>query len=249
MGRRSILLIVAIAIAALGAGMVFLYVQGVDAKAATAIESVEVLAATQQIEAGETIEAAQDAGKLDMVSVPRKNVVGGALTDTSGLKGEIALAPIFVGEQIVPGQFGSVGSDKSLSIPDRNQAISVLLDDPGRVAGFVTPGSSVSIYATVVDTDRTGAGMTRMLLPKVEVIGIGDTTLLSTTKVDLTGTETTEQIPKTLLTVSLTQEQAEKAVFASRNTVLSFGLLNDKSVVGPGDAVTFGNLFDEGTAP
>lgn len=244
MGRRSILLIVAIAIAALGAGMVFLYVQGVDAKAATAIESVEVLAATQQIEAGETIEAAQDAGKLDMVLVPRKNVVDGALTDTQSLKGEVALAPVFVGEQIVPGQFGGVGSQESITIPDRNQAISVLLDDPGRVAGFVTPGSSVSIYATIADTGQQGQAMTRMLLPKVEVIGIGDTTLLSTTKVDTTGAATTEQIPKTLLTVSLTQEQAEKTVFASRNTTLSFGLLNDKSVVGPGDPVTFANLFN-----
>ncbi len=251
MGRRSILLIVAIIIAAVGAGMVFLYVQGLDAKAQTAAESVEVLAVTKQIEAGETVVAAQLAGKLESVSVPRKNVVPGALTDTTSLKDQIALSTIYVGEQILPGNFGKGGTEQTITIPDGTMAISVQLDDPSRVAGFVTPGSSVAIFVSSKPVEilpdgssRELADYTRLLLPKIEVIGVGDTTLLSTTKTDPTGAQTTEQIPKTLLTLSLTQAQAEKVIFAARTGILTFGLLNDKSVVRPGEPVIAQNLFD-----
>ncbi len=251
MGRRSILLIVAIAIAALGATMVFLYVQGVDAKASEQVESVQVLAATQQIEPGETIEAAQAAGKLTTVDVPRKNIVPGVLTDTTTLKGQIALSTVYVGEQIIPGMFGSLGTQQTITIPDGTMAVSVQLDDPSRVAGFVTPGSSVAIFVSgkpeEIQSDGSSKPLpdfTRVLLPKVEVIGAGDTTLLSTTKTDAaTGAQTTEAIPKTLLTLSLDQSQAEKVIFASRNSTLTFGLLNDKSVVRPGPGVVAQNLF------
>lgn len=251
MGRRSILLIVAVVIAALGATMVFLYVQGVDAKAQQAGESVEVLTATQQIETGETIEEAQDAGKLAAVAVPRKNVVPGALTDTTSLKDQIALSTIYVGEQILPGKFGNLGAKQTITIPERTMAISVQLDDPSRVAGFVTPGSSVAIFVSAEPElilpdgeTRKLPEFTRLLLPKVQVIGVGDTTLLSTTKTDPEGTQTTEQIPKTLLTLSLTQPQAEKVIYGSKNGNLTIGLLNDKSTVRPGPGVELNNLFD-----
>ncbi len=247
MGRRSILLIVAVVIAALGATMVFLYVQNVDADAAEANESVEVLAATKQVEVGETIEDAQAAGKLGMVSVPRKNVVPGALTDTSALDGQIALSTVYVGEQILPGMFGQVGTQQTINIPEGTMAISVQLDDPARVAGFVTPGASVAVF---MSGEKLGKGVdagllpfTRLLLPKVEVIGVGDTTLLSTTKTDAAGLETTEAIPKTILTLSLTQAQAERVVYASRNGSLTFGLLNEKSNVKSGPGVFEQNLF------
>lgn len=250
MGRRSILLIVAVVIAALGATMVFLYVQSVDAKAEKASESVDVLAATAQIEAGESIEDAQEAGKLDSVAVPRKNVVPGALTDTGGLEGMIALATIYVGEQIIPGQFGKTGTSQTITIPDGTMAISVQVDDPSRVAGFVTPGSSVAVFVSaepeVILPDggtRRLPDFTRLLLAKVEVIGVGDTTLLSTTKTDPEGTATTEAIPKTILTLALTQAQAEKAIFSSKNGTLTFALLNDKSVVKPSSGAVLQNLF------
>ncbi len=134
--------------------------------------------------------------------------------------------------------------------------MSVQLDDPSRVAGFVTPGSKVAIFLSADSTLSVSAGgaaaagetgetgFTRLLLPQVDVIGVGDTTLLSTTKTDVTGSQTTEQIPKTILTLSLTQTQAEQVIFAARNGTLTFGLLNDKSVVRPGAGVVAQNLFN-----
>lgn len=251
MGRRTVLLIVAIMIAALGATLVFLYVQGVDNRAVAGQERVEVLTATEVIAAGESVEDAQAAGKLDFASVPSADVLDGALESTETIQGKLALTAIYPKEQILAAKFGAAGAKETITIPDDTMAISVQLDDPARVAGFVTPGSSVAIFVSAEPeeilpdgTTKTLPDFTRLLIPKVDVIGVGDTTLLSTTKTDPEGTQTTEQIPKTLLTLSLTQPQAEKVIFASRNGILTFGLLNDKSTVRPGPGVVLQNLFD-----
>ena len=123
-------------------------------------------------------------------------------------------------------------------------AVSVNLTDPARVAGFVNPGSQVAIFLTGTDADRRDAGFARLLLERVAVLGVGSTTPVSTTTTDETGASTTEQLPRTLLTLSVNQVQAEKILFAQGNGELAFGLLTEASEVAP-DAgpMTFENLF------
>jgi pilus assembly protein CpaB len=125
-------------------------------------------------------------------------------------------------------------------------AVSVQLTDPARVAGFVVPGSKVAVFAsgtgTASDAATTGE-FTRLLLDSVEVIGVGQTTVLSTTTAT-GGAQTTEAIPQTILTLALTLQEAQKVLFASRPPgELAFGLLNDQSAVGRTDGVTANNLF------
>jgi len=245
MGRRTALLIVAALIAALGTGMVFLYVRGADTRAEASQQPVQVLKATAQIEAGETLAAAQAAGKVQLGTVPRKQVLTGAVNSAAGLENEVALSTIYPNEQIIGAKFGSQGDQETLSIPDGNIAISVNLSDTGRVAGFVTPGARVAIFASTAGSGAggTAADGTRLLLPKVQVIAVGATTTVSRTTTDPAGAQTTEQLPKTLFTLSLSQAQAERVLFASTHGDLSFGLLNDSSKVSPGPGVTAANLF------
>ena len=70
------------------------------------------------------------------------------------------------------------------------------------------------------------------------MIGAGTTTVVSTTTTDANGCADTEQLPKTLLTLAVSQPEAEKVLFASTNGELSFGLLNDDSQVAPSQGVT-----------
>ena len=137
MGRRTLLMIAAVVIAALGAGLIFVYVQGINDRAEASQEPRQVLAATQEIAAGESIDDAAAAGKLELVSFADKDVLDGPST-TETITGQIALTTIFPNEQIVPGKFGAPGSSQKITIPDKNMAISVQLDDPARVAEFST---------------------------------------------------------------------------------------------------------------
>lgn len=241
MGRRTVLLIVAALIAALGTTMVFLYVRGADSRAEAGQQPVQVLKAVAQINPGETLADAQAAGKIQLGNVPKAQVLTGAVNSTSGLDGSVALATIYPGEQIVTGKFGAPGDQETLTIPDGDLAMSVNLSDTGRVAGFVSPGAKVAVFVNTTDT--AGKDTTRLLLDSVQVIAVGDTTVVSTTKTDAEGAQTTEQLPKTLITLAVPQDQAQKLLFGAAHGELSFGLLNDKSRVKAGPGVTTANLF------
>src|SRR6478672_6655457 len=179
MGRRTVLLIVAALIAALGTGMVFLYVRGADGRAEAGQQPVQVLKAVAQINPGETMAAAQAAGKIQVGTVPRAQVLAGAVNSASGLENKVALGPIYPNEQIITAKFGDSGEQSALTIPDGQIAISVTVSDTGRVAGFVTPGASVAIF--IASPNPKDQGATRLLLPAVKVIAIGATTVVNTT--------------------------------------------------------------------
>lgn len=242
MGRRTVLLIVAALIAALGTGMVLLYVRGADSRAEASQQPLQVLKAVAKIDPGETLAAAQSAGKIQLGTVPKSQVLPGAVNSTTGMEKKVALSTIYPNEQIISGKFGSSGDQQTLTIPDGNIAISVNLSDTGRVAGFVSPGANVAIFYNT-SSDGTGGDTTRLLLAKVPVIAIGDTTTVSKTVTTAEGAATTEQLPKTLFTLSLDQNDAEKVIYASTHGELTLGLLNPKSKVRPGSGVSSTNLF------
>ena len=241
MGRRTVLLIVAALIAALGAGMVFLYVRSADNRAEANQQPVQVLKAVAQINPGETLASAQAAGKVALGTVPKSLVLAGAVNSTAGISDRVALSTIYPGEQIISGKFGTSGDQQTLQIPDGDIAISVSLGDTGRVAGFVSPGAKVAIFTTVSDS-KNGDGV-RLLLSPVEVIAVGTTTIVPTQTTDATGAQTTEQLPKTLFTLAVDQSQAQKVMYAASHGTLTFGLLNDKSQVKPDPGVSASNLF------
>jgi pilus assembly protein CpaB len=241
MGRRTVLLIVAALIAALGSTMVFLYVRGADNRAKEAQAPVQVLKAIAQINPGETLDAAQAAGKLELGEVPREQVLPGAVNSIETLGAQVALSPVYPNEQIITAKFGSPGDQDTLTLPDGKIAISVTLSDTGRVAGFVVPGDKVAIFMNGdIGSGQTGV---RLLEPEIEVVAVGATTVVSTTTTTGGGAQTTEELPKTLFTLAVDQDQAEKIMLASTTGELSFAYLNDTSEIQTGPGTTSSNLF------
>ena len=246
MGRRTVLLIVAALIAALGTSLVFLYVRGVDARASQQYDAVQVLKAVETIQPGETLQQAQTAGKIEMGTVGRAQVLPGATTSTADLGDKVALTTVYPGEQIITGKFGSPGDQKVLPIPDGKIAISVNLSDTARVAGFVSPGADVAIFLTATPEGDSAnpERFTRVLLPEVPIIAVGTTTVTSTTTTNAAGQQTVEQLPRTLFTLAVDQDEAERIMHAQGNGELSFGLLTEKSKVTAGPGVTSSDLFE-----
>lgn len=244
MGRRRILLVAAVVVAALGTALVFLYVRDADTRAAENFHTVEVLRATAAIQPGETIDSASASGKLALQPVPRAQVLPDSQSTIEALTGQVALTTIYPGEQIISDKFGGEAeADSPLQIPKGQLAISVNLTDPARVAGFVNPGSEVAVFLNGTD-DATAKPFTRMLLDRVTVLGVGSTTPVSTTTTDPAGQQTTEQLPRTLLTLAVDQNDAQRVLYASANGELSFALLTPDSRVKAGPGVTAQNLFE-----
>lgn len=251
MDRRRILLVAAAVVAALGTMLVFLYVRGADNRAEQRFETTEVLVATTQIERGERVADAAAAGKLALQAVPQASVLPGALLTTEGVDQQIALTAIYPGEQIVPQKLGDTAAPESqLPIPDDgDMAMSINLTDPARVAGFVNPGSQVAIFINGTDP-TTGAPYSRVLLTRVTVIAVGSTTPVTTTTTtdgagqgQDGGQQVVESLPRTLITLSVSQTQMQRVLLGQQQGELSFALLTEGSKVTLAPPTTTSNLF------
>jgi pilus assembly protein CpaB len=253
MDRRRILLIIAAVIAALGTLLVFLSVRSADARAEDKIDAVEVLTATQAIAAGESYDDALAAGKIASKGVARSQLLQGVQTSPDALKGTVALQNLLPGEQIVADKFGANAAEVAspLGIPANKMAISINLTDPDRVAGFVNPGSEVAIFVSADSgTGNTAEAAaadqqprTSLLLARVTVLGVGSTTPVTTTTTAEDGTQQTEQLPRTLLTLALSQDEAQKVILASKNYDVTFALLTKDSQVAQGPATKSSDIL------
>ncbi len=234
-------------VAALGAVLVFLYVRGAEDRAEDKFDTVDVLVATQQIEAGEPANDAYASGKIALKAVPQAQVLSGATSDGEAFTDLNALTTIYPGEQLITSKFGGateVETDStSLPIPKGNMAISINLSDTARVAGFVNPGSEVAIFLTGA-VGASAEDSTRLLLDRVTVIAVGSTTQVTTTTTDTEGAQTVEQLPRTLFTLSLDQEQVEKVLFAQGHGELAFALLTPDSKIDNSTGTSAPALFE-----
>ena len=253
MARRSVLLLVAALIALAGTAMIVLYVQGIDARATKDQELVEVLVATDIIETGESVADAQESGKIEKAEVRRADLVEGSLSSTSSISDLVSISAIYPGEQLLAKKFGSLGDTQSLVIPDTKMAISVELTDFERVAGFVNPGNEVAVFATALEPvkllpdneeQRLGS-LTRIVLTRVPVLGVGTTSVTSRTTQTEDGEQVAEEVARTILTIAVTQDEAEKLIQADRTSELNFALLTDESKVSDEPGARLVDVFPE----
>lgn len=238
MGRRTVLLVAAIVVAALGAALVGLYVHNVNQNALARQQPVSVLVAKKLIPAGTTGSAAAAAGALQLTTLPRDALATGGtpLHDISPVAGRVALAPIFPGEQILAEKFGRPGDSNALSIPTQGtMAVSIPMADPNRVDGFVEPGSQVAVFLTA-------NGSTRLLLPRVTVIATGSRTLVPSS-----GQNPANQ-GSDVVTFGVAQADAQKLIHASTVGKLYLALLTKDSTVSNIPATTASNLFGSSAA-
>ncbi len=262
MSRRIGLLAVALVVALLGTFAVFSYVSRVEARTLTGAEPVDVLVASERLTAGTSGSSVSKAQLVELVSMPRKSVPEGALTSLDQVAAQSLVSDVFAGEVLLRAKFADqTARTGDLVIPKDHIAVSVELGDPQRVAGFVVPGAEVAIFATVdkvvgsaaataVQTSEDSATVdveaeadsqyTRLLLPRTSVIAVGPATLRPATET----VEGEEAVAKAVLTVAVTQADAERLVHGAQTGQLYLGLLSTTSKTGPSTGVTTTSLFD-----
>jgi pilus assembly protein CpaB len=247
MGRRSLLLVAAVVLAGLGATLVFWYAHGADQRAAQNQTLRAVLVATSTIPAGTTAASLIGSGSVQLRQIASGSVAPGALSNLAAVGSLTTLEAVFAGEQLLIAQFGATTALTSLPIPDGLMAVSVQLGDPERVAGFVTAGSQVAVFVTIANTDPATSARapdtTEILLTRVSVIGVGNTSVVTQTSTNVTGQQNTEQIPKTILTLAVNQDEATRLIHATQKGSLYFALLTTTSKVALGGGVDSSNLL------
>ena len=239
MGRRTLLLVAALLLAALGTSLVFVYVGNVDNRAREGQAPVEVWIATKEILAGTTVAQANSDGSFAIKVVAQSDVVEGALGDLAPIADKVALSTIYPEEQLLEAKFGAQGEVPTVSIPPGKFAVAFEFADPNRVANFVAPGQQVAVFVTMLSEGSpvpAGQDFTQLLLPTVLVVAVGAETVTEVA-------ETGEEVPTRLLTLALDEGESKRLIHANSKGELYLALRNAESPVNAGEATTGENLF------
>jgi pilus assembly protein CpaB len=159
MGRRTLLLIASILVAALGTALIWLYVQGAESRAEQGQALVKVLVLNGEA----AIDTDATKVPLTFAEVPA-SLAQGAVTDPSTLTGQrlkVAAVPhqILFASMLTSGQAGRF---------PQNGAVAISISDPNRVPADLQQGDIVDVYSL---DQRTG--IAKLEVPSVRVRSIG----------------------------------------------------------------------------
>ncbi|MGC9320364.1 MAG: Flp pilus assembly protein CpaB [Armatimonadota bacterium] len=207
----------AIIIALIAAGLVYVVLQAKTEPPTELAGEVTVLVADEDIDAYETITS-------DMVTtetVDQAAAPAGVLSSPAEAIGRIAGTPIRQGDHITRRMVETRSPEAGLTfaIEPGMRAVTVALDPVSGVGGFVLPGDHVDVLATF---ERDNVGMTRTILQDVEVLAIGEQTTRPRSRVEQQTDEDAEedaQAPATEqvknATLAVDPEQAQSLILAA----------------------------------
>ena len=194
--RRTLILVVAIAIGALASFLVWNYVNNVKDTAFNNAEQVPVYLVKQAVPRGTPGLEAQ--AYITKENIPRKFKPGNAITALEDISGKIAVGDLVPNQVVVSDMFVDASDPSAIStfaeklrrIRNQDQtAITISVDQVHGVAGLVQPGDYVNILikpvvpglddvtsgpsASTAENDGAGSVGARYLYQKVEVLAVG----------------------------------------------------------------------------
>jgi pilus assembly protein CpaB len=250
MRRRILAGLAAVALAAVGCLAVLAYVRNADARALAGRAAAWVLVTTRRVPAGTTGRELREQGYARRVAMPAGTVPADALGSLDPRLDALAVTgDVQPGQLLLRAMFGApTRLSGGLALPPGTLAVSVEMTAAARVAGYVRPGAKVAVFDTYKAPGRAGADQaTRVLLPRVEVIAVGErgTAGAATSAGTPASTSAEQPAPGTtmLITVAVGQDEAERLVHGAQTGTLYLALLDDSAKIEPGQGVDDETLF------
>lgn len=217
----------ALLLALVATGLVFLYVKNVKDDAEKGQNAVSVIISKEDIPAGTQLDDLVSAGSFDSATITEDAVVRGAVTDLAQLEGQTTSSAILSGEQISTArlQGGTQPAGGNLGIPKGYLAVTLPLDSPRIAGGALQRGDHVTVFGTFDNGGQpggTGAGtsaaaVTVTLVPNVEMLKVNAVTDQGVTGASASLSST--------VTLALLPKDAQKVVFAQEKGTIWLGLL------------------------
>jgi pilus assembly protein CpaB len=219
---RSLVVALSFVLATTATLAVFLYVQGVQSSARTGAQEVSVVVSKDDIPAGTQLDDLIAEGGFTKASIPREDLIRGAITSLTQLEGRETSAAILAGEQISTARMRGSSTQVpggALGIPPGFHAFTIPLE-PARVAGgAIQSGDHVSIFATFDSSGGSKAASTVSLVPDAKVLAV-DTQMTQEEE-----EEGQTQVEELLLTLALEPQDGQSLVFALEEGSIWLSLL------------------------
>lgn len=166
MGRRTLLLIMSVLLAATGTALVALYVRQTDQRAARSQATADYVVAARTITRGDTI----GPDDLTVRAMRAADQLPSAVTDPQTVIGRQATSDVLSGVTIDTRILTRPGATAQAPIRSGELGVDVLLQDPNRAVSLLGTGSWVRILAESDDPDQAD-----ILVRQARVISIGAT--------------------------------------------------------------------------
>ncbi|MGP3984253.1 Flp pilus assembly protein CpaB [Streptomyces sp. KR80] len=166
---------------------------------------------------------ALDAGQFEKISMPKRWLSATAVTDLDEVAGKIAVTSLRKGSLLQ--------SDMIVKRPELKpgqQEIAIMIDAATGVAGKITPGSTVNIYATFDGQEQGDPAVSKLIVANANVIDVGRLTALEPSDEDKD--RLSEAVP---ITFALNTLDAQRVAYAE-----SFASHVRLALVAPGSDTT-----------
>src|SRR3954470_24551532 len=238
--RRTIIIVLAVAVAAVAAVANVTYLDNVQNKAYGNAKRVYVYRVKKDIQKGMRGEDAATKAFFEKKEIPQEFLPGNALPDPDQVKGKVALANFSAGQVLVDGMFvdpiKAQTTTRDRILPGQ-VAFTVSVDQVHGVGNLLFPGDQVNIMV------RDDKQQMRLLYQNVDILFIG------TSGAPQAGeTKEVTNPGSGLITFAAPQDAAQRIVLASQGEggiYLALVPRNNKPVASP-PVVTKDNLFATG---
>lgn len=164
------------------------------------------------------------AGQFEKIAMPERWLSDNAVTDLGQVRGKIAVTTLKKGSLL---QSDMIVDQPALR--PGQQEVAIMIDAATGVAGKITPGSTVNVYATF-EGERAGtAAQSKIIVTNAQVIDVGDLTVLEPDE-NSRDREPTDAVP---ITFALSTIDAQRITYAE-----SFAQRVRLALVAPGSDTT-----------
>ena len=239
--RRTVILIVAVVVAAVAAFATYAWLDGVQERANKDAKLVRVFKVAKDIEKGTSGEQAIQAEAVSSDEAPQEFRPATALTDINLIRGRVAVTRLTAGQIVVDGMFVDP-REAQVTAAERidagRVAVTVSVDQVQGVAGLLVPGDKVNIMTA------NPQGGQQLLYQNVEILFIG-----STAAPQAGETQEVVVTASNLITFSVPPAAAQRIIQATKGPGIYLMLVppdNQPVRVPPADP---NNLFSGGLTP
>lgn len=170
MDRKGIvLLMIALVLAVVAGGGVYLYLKGMPVAQANGEETVPVVVARKDMTFGTLLKEEH----LRVVEFPKSAVPAGAYSSVDTVLAQTTKVFVVEGEPILASKLSAIGGGLSVRVEPNMRAMSLKINEVTGVSGFVLPGDRVDILVTVENAAGAGVAVTKTILQDVEVLAAG----------------------------------------------------------------------------
>ena len=138
---------------------------------------------------------------------PVASVPEGALADRAAVEGKVVSARVVKGEPVLAVKLAGSGGGLSALLPPGMRAAAVRVDDVVGVAGFIHPGDTVDVIATIRHDGGQGTS-SKVILQRIKVLAVGK-------ELDQRVKSNEKAVPATVATLMVDAEDSERLALAA----------------------------------